>query len=140
MEARDVFLIFIILVGAGIAIAYEHYRAVFGNMLTVVTALMIPVFFIVIAIMFFSGPRIFDFPGTKTAITVLIVLLLIGGVFSTLGNDAAAAFSGNFITSNVVKTTQQYTLNSVFFASDMLSTSLILLIGLFLFFILLVRK
>jgi hypothetical protein len=139
MSFRDGVIGFLLVVGVALALYSSHYRASLGNMAGVMTSFAIPIFFIVVGLAFFAGSRMLDFPDLKIALTVLVVLLFIGALFLTLGTDVSAALSGNFYKTDAAKT-EQVKLQNVFFSTDLFSTSLLLVIGLSLFFTFFIKK
>lgn len=131
MDAKDWVLAIIIIFGIGVALAYDHYKNVFVSMLSLTTALLVPVFFIIVALIFFSGDKflnILSLPGIKVAFTAVIVILIVGGVSATLGNDVVNQLSGNAVSTS-----------DVIFKTDFLNAAVIIIVGLFLFFMVLVR-
>lgn len=129
MITRDYVIGFLLIAGICVAIFSIHYRIVLKDMVNMLTMLFVPLFFIIIAIAFFAGANVLTVPGMKTMITTLIVLLLLGGVSATLGNDVVNQLSGNAITPT-----------DAIFNKDFLNAAVILVVGISIFFVLLIKK
>jgi hypothetical protein len=119
----------VLLVGVGVSVFSEHYRGVLENMLAITTALLAPLFFIILAMIFFTGPKVLNFPGLKNALYVMAVIIIIGGVTATLGNDIANQISGSSIRAT-----------DSLFKTDFLNASFFLIISLSVFSAILIKK
>ncbi len=128
MELKQGVLWVLIAVGISVSVFSEHYRGVLGDTVSLLTVLLVPIFFIILALMFVTGTKVFSFPGIKTAINLLIVLMLIGGVSATLGNDVAQQISGNSVRAT-----------DSLFQTDFLTATLFVALGLSFFFVVLKR-
>lgn len=132
LKGKDVFLITLIIIIIGVALFSNHYRIVLNDMVGIIVALMVPIFMIILALSIFAGPKVLSFiamPGVKPLFAIMIIFIIFGGFSATLGNDLNTQLTGNS-----VKATD------VIFTKETLNVSIIMLVGVFLFFMVLTKS
>lgn len=132
LKGKDVFLITLAIIMIGVALFSIHYRAVLNDMVGIIVALMVPVFMIILALSIFAGPKVLTFigmPGVKPVFVIMIIIMIVGGFSATLGNDLNSQLTGNS-----VKATD------IIFTKETLNVSIIMIVGIFLFFMVLTKN
>lgn len=130
MRVIDGIIGFLIIVGIIVALFFKQFQESVKNMFVLWAVLLIPLFFIILAFMFFTGGKFEVFANLyKPVFAAIIIIALIWGFSSTLGNDVSQQLTGN-----AVKPTD------AIFTQEVLNLVVFLVIGITVFSIVLIKS
>lgn len=127
MGVRDTILWFLIIAGILAAIFMDSLRESLGSMVNLFTVLAIPIFFVMLAFIFFGGTKLM--PAFKPALVAYLVLAVIVGFSLTLGPPVSQMITGDSV----------YASKTVF-SQEFLNLSVFLILGIILFSMMLVKS